>query len=99
MNPITGLLYALGGLTVVFAGFWGRAFNAARRLAVAGGAPATDARMPTAGMGRRGRAHQLPRHAGYRIVRDDNVVVFRFFKMVPDRVIPARSTPATRSRP
>ena len=32
MNPITGLLTALGGLTIVFIGGWAKAFAAARQL-------------------------------------------------------------------
>ena len=47
MNPITGLLMALGALTAVYLGGWTRAIREARASANAE-SPATDGRFPTA---------------------------------------------------
>src|SRR5439155_25495950 len=77
----------LGGITVVFAGFWARAFNAARRMAVAGGSPATDTRMPTGGMVGVGALTNFLDTLGIGSFAT-TTSLFRFFKMVPDRVIP-----------
>ncbi|HEY2823967.1 MAG TPA: hypothetical protein VGI83_00325, partial [Gemmatimonadales bacterium] len=87
MNPITGLLYALGGVTAVFAVFWGRAFSAAKRMAGAGGSPATDARMPTGGMIGVGALTNFLDTLGIGSFAT-TTSLFRFFRMVPDRVIP-----------
>jgi uncharacterized membrane protein YfcA len=87
MNPITGLLSALGVLTVVFIAGWTRAFLAARRVPEARQTPATDARFPT--------PVQIGLGAGTNFLDALGIgsfatttAAFRFLKMVPDRIIP-----------
>jgi uncharacterized membrane protein YfcA len=84
MNPITGLLSALGVLTAVFVGGWGRAVARVRGAAPS---PATDARFPNV----------LEIFVGWLTNFLDTLGIgsfatttslFRFFKMVPDRIIP-----------
>jgi uncharacterized membrane protein YfcA len=89
MNPITALLTALGALTAVFVGLWGRA------IAVTDGEtrgrgepdPAIDARFPT------------PLQVGVGAVTNffdtlgigsfaTTTAIFRLKQMVPDRIIP-----------
>jgi len=48
MNPITGLITALIGLTAVYLGAWGRAFTSAKHIAGSLRSPADDTRFPTA---------------------------------------------------
>jgi uncharacterized membrane protein YfcA len=85
MNPITGLLAALAVLTAVFVAGWAKAVLAIQR----GGAPspATDAGAPT--------ALSLPVGAVTNFLDTLGIgsfatttALFRFFKMVPDRIIP-----------
>ncbi len=87
MSPITALLSALGALTAVFVAGWGMAVGKAHRLVNATDNPATDARMPT------------PPQIGVGAVTNffdalgigsfaTTTAVFRFWKMVPDRIIP-----------
>jgi uncharacterized membrane protein YfcA len=86
MNPITALLGALAALTAVFVGAWGKLVINMRRE---GGAtvPATDASPPTAlGMGV-GAVTNFLDTLGIGSFAT-TTALFRFFKMVPDRVIP-----------
>jgi uncharacterized membrane protein YfcA len=87
MNPITGLLTALAVLTAVYIGGWAKAVAAARRSGGAASNPATDARMPS------------PFQIGLGFVTNffdalgigsfaTTTTVFKFRKMVPDRIIP-----------
>jgi uncharacterized membrane protein YfcA len=87
LNPITGLLTALGALTAVFAGGWTGAVLAVRREKPAATSPAADARFPT------------PIHIGVGAVTNffdtlgigsfaTTTAMFRWLRLVPDRVIP-----------
>jgi uncharacterized membrane protein YfcA len=87
MHPITALLTALAGLTVVYIGGWARAVAAARRQPSSGQSPATDARAPT------------PLHMAIGAVTNffdtlgigsfaTTTAMFRLKKLVPDRIIP-----------
>lgn len=87
MNPITALLTTLGALTVVFVGGWTWMVSKARQTGTASGDPASDARFPT------------PLQMGVGAVTNffdtlgigsfaTTTALFRFFKMVPDRIIP-----------
>jgi uncharacterized membrane protein YfcA len=84
MNPITGLLAALAALTAVFVAGWTKAVAAVRSAAPS---PATSAGAPT------------PLSVGVGAVTNffdtlgigsfaTTTALFRFFKMVPDRIIP-----------
>ena len=86
MNPITGLLAALGALTVVYIGGWTRAALAARH---AGGAtsPATDARFPNAFQIALGAVTNFFDALGIGSFAT-TTAVFRLRQMVPDRIIP-----------
>ena len=89
MNPITALLTALGALTAVFVGFWGRAIAVTTGDARGRGEPdpAIDARFPT------------PLQVGVGAVTNffdtlgigsfaTTTAIFRLKQMVPDRIIP-----------
>jgi uncharacterized membrane protein YfcA len=87
MNPITALLVALGALTAVFVGAWGKIVASVRHEPGGPASPATDARVPT------------PLSTGVGAVTNffdtlgigsfaTTTALFRFFKMVPDRIIP-----------
>ena len=87
MNPITGLLAALGVLTAVFVGAWTRFVIAVRGVRGAPASPATDVGPPT------------PLSTGVGAITNfldtlgigsfaTTTALFRFFKMVPDRIIP-----------
>ena len=88
MNPITILLSALGGLTLVYVGAWWRIAAAARRASAAPAAhPATDARLPN--------LPQIGLGAGTNFLDALGIgsfatttTVFRLKRMVPDRIIP-----------
>jgi uncharacterized membrane protein YfcA len=87
MNPITGLLSALGVLTAVYIAGWAKAFAAARRVPAGSQTPATDARFPS--------ATQIGLGAGANFLDALGIgsfatttAAFRFLKMVPDRIIP-----------
>lgn len=86
MNPITALLTALGALTAVFVGGWTWAVMAARKT---GGAadPATDARFPTPLQLAVGAVTNFFDTLGIGSFAT-TTALFRFFKMVPDRIIP-----------
>ncbi len=88
MNPITGLLAALGVLTAVYIAACARTISALKRTAAAASAsPATDARFPT------------PAHMGVGAITNffdtlgigsfaTTTALFRWLRMVPDRIIP-----------
>lgn len=87
MNPIAGLLAALGVFTAVYAAGWGRAILAAVRQPDSASSPAKDARFPT--------PFQLG--IGYFTNFFDTLgigsfatttALFRFKKIVNDRIIP-----------
>lgn len=87
MNPITALLTALGALTAVFVGLWTKAAVTARNAGGAAAEPATDARFPT--------PLQIAVGAGTNFLDTLGIgsfatttALFKFFKMVPDRIIP-----------
>jgi uncharacterized membrane protein YfcA len=87
MNPISGLLVALGALTAVFVVGWSKAVMAVRGKRGVATSPATDVGAPT------------PRSIGVGALTNfldtlgigsfaTTTALFRFFKMVPDRIIP-----------
>lgn len=87
MNPITGLLVALGALTVFYLAAWTKMILAVRGEQGAAASPATDARVPT------------PLSMGVGAITNfldtlgigsfaTTTALFRAFKMVPDRIIP-----------
>ena len=87
MNPITGLLVALGALTAVYLAAWTKTILAVKGERGAAASPATDARVPT------------PLSMGVGAITNfldtlgigsfaTTTAMFRAFKMVPDRVIP-----------
>src|SRR5437764_344459 len=87
MNPITGLLAALAALTAVFVGGWTKVVMAVRGERAASASPATDVGAPT--------ALSLPVGAVTNFFDTLGIgsfatttALFRFFKMVPDRIIP-----------
>jgi len=87
IDPIKGLLMALGALTALFIAAWSKAVAAARRLPAAEQTPATDTRLPTPG--------QIGLGAGTNFLDTLGIgsfatttAVFRLMKMVPDRIIP-----------
>ncbi len=86
MNPITGLLAALGGVTVLFVGGWTRAVMAARRLPGTDN-PATDARLPSAlqiGIGAISNFFDTLGISSFATT----TAMFRLRRIVPDRIIP-----------
>jgi uncharacterized membrane protein YfcA len=86
MNPITGLLMALGALTAVYLGGWTRAIREARASANAE-SPATDGRFPTAMQLGVGAATNFFDTLGIGSFAT-TTAIFRLRKMVPDRLIP-----------
>lgn len=88
MNPITGLLAALGVLTAVYVAACARTIAALKRTpASASASPATDARFPT------------PTQMGVGAITNffdtlgigsfaTTTTLFRWLRMVPDRIIP-----------
>jgi uncharacterized membrane protein YfcA len=87
MNPISVLLVALGVLTAVFVGTWGRIIASVRRERGAGDSPATDARMPTPLSLGTGAITNFLDTLGIGSFAT-TTAMFKAFKMVPDRVIP-----------
>lgn len=87
MHPITGLLTALGALTVVYVAGWTRALLAARRSPDRGDSPATDARFPDAAQIGLGAGANFFDALGIGSFAT-TTAVFRLRRMVPDRVIP-----------
>jgi uncharacterized membrane protein YfcA len=86
MNPITGLLAALGVLTVVYVGGWARAVQGARQVD-GRDLPATDARFPTAFQIALGAVTNFFDALGIGSFAT-TTAIFRLRKMVPDRIIP-----------
>jgi uncharacterized membrane protein YfcA len=87
MNPITGLLAALAALTAVFVAAWAKTVVAVSGARGAAASPATEVGAPT------------PLSLGVGAVTNffdtlgigsfaTTTALFRFFKMVPDRIIP-----------
>ena len=87
MNPITGLLTALGGLTVMFVGVWTRVLMAARRSPGGSQSPATDTRVPSAldlGIGAVTNFLDTLGIGSFATT----TAIFRLWRLVPDRIIP-----------
>jgi uncharacterized membrane protein YfcA len=87
INPIIALQTALGALTAVYIAGWAAAVRAVRRSGSRDDSPATDTRMPG------------PVHVGIGALTNfldtlgigsfaTSTAIFRFWKLVPDRVIP-----------
>jgi uncharacterized membrane protein YfcA len=87
MNPITGLLSALGVLTVVYIAGWAKAVASARRGGSGASNPATDARVPSPFQAALGFATNFLDALGVGSFAT-TTAVFKFRKMVPDRIIP-----------
>jgi uncharacterized membrane protein YfcA len=87
MNPISGLLTALGALTVLFVGGWSKAVAAARSLPGASESPATDARLPTAEQLGIGAVTNFFDTLGIGSFAT-TTAIFRLRRLVPDRIIP-----------
>jgi uncharacterized membrane protein YfcA len=87
MHPITGLLTALGALTMVYIVGWAKAFQAARQSPDRGRSPATDARFPNPFQMGLGAVTNFLDALGIGSFAT-TTAVFRLKKMVPDRVIP-----------
>jgi uncharacterized membrane protein YfcA len=87
MHPITGLLTALGALTVFYLGAWGKYVLAARKKPGSDQAPATDARFPTPFQILLGGVTNFFDALGIGSFAT-TTAVFKLRKMVPDRVIP-----------
>jgi uncharacterized membrane protein YfcA len=86
MNPISGLLIALGVLTAIYAATWGSIVARVRRD---GGpaSPATDARFPDALSSGVGAITNFLDTLGIGSFAT-TTAMFRAFRMVPDRIIP-----------
>jgi uncharacterized membrane protein YfcA len=89
MNPITALLTALAALSVAFVGFWTNAVVVARRARKASpdADHATDARLPSPLQVAVGFFTNFFDALGIGSFAT-STTIFRWFKMVPDRIIP-----------
>src|SRR5688572_31523088 len=89
MNPITALLTALGALTVVFIGGWGKAAmgSQGRGAAPPAAHPATDLGLPSLLQIAIGAVTNFFDALGIGSFAT-TTAAFRFLKMVPDRVTP-----------
>lgn len=87
LHPITALMSALGVLTAVYVAGWTRAVMAVRGLAGREPSPATDARFPTPPMIGLGFVTNFFDALGIGSFAT-STAIFKFFRMVPDRVIP-----------
>jgi uncharacterized membrane protein YfcA len=87
LHPITALMSALGVLTAIYIAGWTRAVVAVRSLGRREPTPATDARFPTPPMIGLGFFANFFDALGIGSFAT-STAVFKFFKMVPDRVIP-----------
>lgn len=87
LHPITALMSALGVLTAVYIAGWTRAVMAVRGLAGREPSPATDARFPTPPMIGLGFVTNFFDALGIGSFAT-STAIFKFFRMVPDRVIP-----------
>jgi uncharacterized membrane protein YfcA len=91
MNPIAALLGALSLVTAGFLSLWGRAFAVARRAKAPAAAPETDTRFPTGqqvGVGFVTNFFDTLGIGSYA----PTTSIFKFTKMVNDRVIPGTLT-------
>lgn len=88
MNPITGLLAALGLLTAVYVAAWARIVASIRhKPSAAPSAPATDARFPTPAQMGVGAVTNFLDTLGIGSFAT-TTALFRSLRMVPDRIIP-----------
>lgn len=87
MNPITGLLTALGALTLFYVAAWARLVSATRRKAGRELTPATDTRLPGPTHIAIGAAANFLDALGIGSFAT-TTAVYKFLKLVPDRVIP-----------
>jgi uncharacterized membrane protein YfcA len=87
MNPITGLLTALGVLTVVFVAGWTKMIREARASSTAADSPATDGRFPDAAQLAVGAVTNFFDTLGIGSFAT-TTATFRLRKMVADRLIP-----------
>lgn len=87
MHPITGLLTALGALTIVYIGGWARAFMEARNTPAHEISPATDTRPPSLFQIGLGAVTNFFDALGIGSFAT-TTTVFRLKQMVPDRIIP-----------
>lgn len=87
MNPISGLLAALGALTAFYVFGWFRAARSAGPAVVPDGAHATDIGAPNGGQVALGAVTNFFDALGIGSFAT-TTAVFRLFKMVPDRIIP-----------
>ena len=87
MHPITALMSALGVLTAIFIAGWARAVIAARSLGSRQPTPSTDARFPNVIQILLGAVTNFFDALGIGSFAT-TTAVFKFLKMVPDRVIP-----------
>jgi hypothetical protein len=87
MNPITGLLTALGVLTAGYLGGWTKAIRAARASGRGADSHATDARFPDAFQLAVGAVTNFFDTLGIGSFAT-TTATFRLRKMVPDRLIP-----------
>ena len=87
MNPITGLLVALGALTAVYVAAWTKMIVAVKGEPGAAASPATDARVPTPLAMGVGAITNFLDTLGIGSFAT-TTAMFRAFKMVPDRIIP-----------
>ena len=87
MNPITGLLTALGALTAVYVAAWTWLAMATRHRTDRGQAPDTDARFPTPVQIGTGAITNFFDALGIGSFAT-TTAIFRLRRMVPDRIIP-----------
>jgi uncharacterized membrane protein YfcA len=87
MHPITALMSALGVLTAIYIAGWARAVMAVRSLGRREITPSTDARFPNPLQIALGFVTNFFDALGIGSFAT-STAVFRFLKMVPDRVIP-----------
>jgi uncharacterized membrane protein YfcA len=87
LRAVGALLSALAGFTVIFIGGWAHFIRRARATPKATGADATDARMPTLFQVGLGAAVSFLDTLGIGSFAT-TTAVFRFTRMVPDRIIP-----------
>ena len=84
IHPITALMSALAVLTAVYIAGWARAVSAVRHLTGREPSPATDARFPMIGLGFLTNFFDALGIGSFAT----STSVFKFLRMVPDRVIP-----------
>jgi len=87
INPITGLLAALGALTIAFIAGWTRTVLAARNIPAARQTAATDTRFPSPVQIGLGAVTNFFDALGIGSFAT-TTAFFRFTRMVPDRIIP-----------